>query len=98
MGMNQGVKVFFGIFMVFVYLGMAVLMAINFFDWSNTALWTFVRWLFAVIFGAYGLYRCYREIKGEHSYGMRQYDADDKYHYTTYGKSINNKVNDEDKE
>ena len=67
----------FGIFMVFVYLGMAVLMAINFFNWSETALWNLIRYFFAAILALYGLYRCYREIKGEHTYGMRVYDEEE---------------------
>lgn len=73
-GMNRIVKMFFGIFMVFVYLGMAALMAVNYFDWSNTVLWKSIRWFFAAVFAAYGLYRGYRELKGEHTYGMRRYD------------------------
>lgn len=81
---NQTVKMLFGIFMVLVYLGVAVLMAINFFDWADTPLWNAVRWFFAAIFAAYGLYRGYREIKGEHTYGMRTYDEDDPQ-YSTYG-------------
>lgn len=75
-GVNQIVRMFFGIFMVFVYLGMAALLAVNYFDWSNAPLWKALRWLFAIVFAAYGIYRGYRELKGEHSYGMRQYDDD----------------------
>lgn len=74
---NGVIKMFFGIFMVLVYLGMAVLMAVNFFDWSNAPLWRALRWLMAAVFAAYGLYRGYREIKGEHTYGMRRYDEDE---------------------
>lgn len=85
--MNQGVKLFFGIFMVLVYLGMAGLMAINYFGFANTPLWTAVRWFFVLILAAYGIYRGYREIKGEHTYGMRRYDdSDEDNHYTTYSK------------
>ena len=76
-----------GIFMVLVYLGMAVLLAINFFDWSLTPLWNAVRWFFVVIFGAYGLYRGYREINGEHTYGMRRLD-DDEEEYMTYSERL----------
>ena len=76
-GMNRVVKMFFGIFMVFVYLGMAVLMAVNFFDWSNAPLWKGVRWFFAIVFAAYGIYRGYRELTGEHTYGMRRYDDEE---------------------
>jgi len=83
-GMVQGLKVFFGIFMVLVYLGMAVLMAMNYFEFPR-----YLSWFFAVMFGAYGIYRGYREIKGEHLYGMRRYD-DDEQSYTTYDKRLNN--------
>ena len=76
-GMNRVVKMFFGIFMVFVYLGMAALMAVNFFDWSNASLWKGVRWFFAIVFAAYGIYRGYRELTGEHTYGMRRYDDEE---------------------
>ena len=78
--MNRIVKMFFGIFMVFVYLGMAALMAVNYFDWSNTVLWKSIRWFFAAVFAAYGLYRGYRELKGEHTYGMRRYDDQETPH------------------
>ena len=88
--MNHLLKMVFGIFMVFVYLGMAVLMALNVFDWSSTPLWTAVRWLFAIILGAYGLYRGYRELKGEHTYGMRIQDEDsDENTYGSYSRRIN---------
>ena len=76
-GMNRTVKMFFGIFMVVVYLGMAALMAVNYFDWSNALLWKVIRWFFAVVLAAYGLYRGYRELTGEHTYGMRRYDDQD---------------------
>ena len=74
---NQSLKLFFGIFMVLVYLGMAVLMAMNYFDFINTPLWNAVRWLFAAVLAAYGIYRGYREVTGDHTYGMRRYDEQD---------------------
>ena len=82
--MNQALKLFFGMFMVLVYLGMAALMAINFFNFSNTPLWTGVRWFFAVMFALYGIYRGYREFKGEHTYGMRVDEQSDEDEYTSY--------------
>lgn len=88
-GINQGAKMFFGIFMVLIYLGMAALMAINFFGFSNTPVWTAVRWLFAIVLAAYGIYRAYREITGEHTYGMRvQDDEPDENEYTTYSERM----------
>lgn len=83
----QGVKLFFGVFMVLVYLAMAVALALNLFQWNNTPYWNAIRWFFAIVFAAYGIYRGYREVKGEHSYGMRQMEDDE--HYTTYGKRLN---------
>lgn len=84
--LNQWLKLFFGIFMVLVYVGVAVLLAINFFDWSLTPFWNVVRWFFVAVFASYGLYRGYREVKGEHTYGMRSYDSDssDDDQYMTY--------------
>lgn len=77
MGIYRGLKMFFGIFMVLVYLGMAVLMAMNYFGFINTPLWNAVRWLFAAVLAAYGIYRGYREVTGDHTYGMRRYDEQD---------------------
>ena len=71
-GVIQALKLFFGFFMVLVYLGMAVLVATNYYHWwPGTTMWTAVRWFFASILGAYGIYRAYREIKGQHTYGMK---------------------------
>ena len=99
MSVNQVLKMVFGVFMVFVYLGMAVLMALNVFHWSVTPLWTAVRWFFAIVFGLYGLYRGYRELKGEHTYGMRILDDDnDENTYGSYSRNYNDfKDNDNDK-
>jgi hypothetical protein len=86
-GMVQSVKMFFGFFMVLVYVGVAIMMALNLLDWPNTPMWNTIRWIFAVVFGLYGIYRGYREIKGEHTYGMRVSDEDERY--STYDKSDN---------
>ena len=85
--MVQSVKMFFGFFMVLVYLGVAVALALNLLDWSNTPMWNTIRWIFAVVFGLYGIYRGYREIKGEHTYGMRITDDEDSGRYSSYDKS-----------
>ena len=50
----------FGVFMVAIYLGMALLFALNFFDWDVTPMWTAARWAMSVILGLYGFYRAYR--------------------------------------
>lgn len=84
-GIVQRLKMFFGLFMVMVYVGVAVALALNLLEWPRTALWNTARWVFAVVFGAYGIYRGYREINGEHTYGMRV--TDDDQHYSFYDKT-----------
>ena len=91
---NQGLKMFFGFFMVLVYLGVALAMALNWLNWSRTPQWDVIRWIFAIVFAAYGLYRGYREIKGEHTYGMRRYEDDDRY--SGYEKSTNHNAENTD--
>ena len=84
-GIVQRLKMLFGLFMVLVYVGVAVLLALNVLDWPRTTLWTVARWVLAVVFGAYGIYRGYRELNGEHTYGMRIQDDDEQY--STYHKT-----------
>ena len=92
-GVTQGMKMFFGIFMVLVYLGMAALMVINFFGLPK-----YLSWFFAAVFAAYGLYRGYRELTGDHSYGMRRNDDEEQYmSYSERLKQMENK-NDEKKD
>lgn len=55
-------RLFFGLFMIVVYVGMAILMYLNFFDWSASLTW--FRYLLAVVFFLYGVYRCYRQVAG----------------------------------
>ena len=91
-------KMAFGFFMVLVYLGMAVLIAFNIFDWSTTPAWTAIRWFFVVVFAAYGIYRGYRELTGEHTYGMRKYDDQESgSRYGTYNDLIKQNKNDDKK-
>lgn len=56
------VKYIFGIFMIIVYVGMGVLMYINFFDWTPG--WAWLRWVGGTIFVVYGVWRAYRQFKG----------------------------------
>lgn len=53
-------RILFGILMVFIYLGMGGLMLINFFNWSEPALYYPIGGLLVV----YGIYRGYRQYKG----------------------------------
>lgn len=74
----RSIKIFFGIFMILLYFGMAALMVINFFGW-NTPPFTWLRWVFAVVFGLYGIYRGYRQVKGIDYYRLRATpDSDEK--------------------
>ena len=57
-------RVGFGIFMVLLYLGVACLLFMNFFDWADTPTWKMTRYTMASIFAVYGVYRCYRQVKG----------------------------------
>ena len=68
-------RVFFGLFMVIVYLGMAYLMFINFFDWNTSLTW--FRYVLAVVFMLYGVYRCYRQITGIDYYRNRPDDDEE---------------------
>jgi hypothetical protein len=92
-GFVQGLKMGFGIFMVLFYLGVAALLATNFFGLPK-----YLSWFFALMFAAYGIYRGYREVKGEHTYGMRTYDNDDDEVYTTYSDRLNQMTNKNDDE
>ncbi len=67
-------RLFFGLFMIFVYVGMAALMYFNFFDWSASLTW--FRYILAVVFLLYGVYRGYRQVTGVDYYWLT--DKDDK--------------------
>lgn len=66
----KAIRIFFGIFMILVYWGMAYLLYINFFDWTSEP-WLTLRYIFATILALYGIYRCYRQIKGTDYYRLR---------------------------
>ena len=65
----RALRVFFGIFMICVYFGMAALMLMNFFQWSPALDW--FRWTLAAVFALYGMYRCYRQIRGVDYYRVK---------------------------
>lgn len=70
-------KVFFGLFMIVVYLGMAVLLMINYFDWNETPMWNLGRYMMAILLALYGLYRCYRQVKGIDYYRLNDLKDED---------------------
>lgn len=55
-------KSVFGIFMIVVYVGMGVLLFINFFKWDPS--WYWLRWVGGSIFVLYGVWRAYRQFMG----------------------------------
>lgn len=52
----------FGIFMILVYVGMGILLFINFFQFDASFAW--VRYVGGVLFILYGIWRGYRQAKG----------------------------------
>lgn len=60
---GQVMRNVFGIIMILVYLGMSVLFFVGFFD-VLYGQWKWMRWVCAGLFGAYGLWRAYRQFKG----------------------------------
>ena len=65
-------RLLFGIFMIAVYLGMAYLLAIDYFDMPGTTVWRVMRWTMVVVLALYGCYRCYRQVKGIDYYRTRE--------------------------
>lgn len=66
----------FGIIMIVIYVGMGVLLMINFFDFSEQ--WAWVRWTLGGLFIIYGIWRAYRQIKGiDYTAGSNRSDGGD---------------------
>ena len=53
----------FGIFMIFIYVGMGVLLLINFFGWYAPNPLAWIRWLIGPLLIAYGFSRGWRMYK-----------------------------------
>lgn len=56
-------RVIFGIIMIIVYVGMGVLLLINFFDWGP-GFQQWIRWIGGVAFILYGIWRAIRQFCG----------------------------------
>ena len=56
------VRTVFGIIMILIYVGMGVLLLINFFNWESDWAWT--RYIVGVVLIIYGFWRAYRQYKG----------------------------------
>jgi cytochrome c biogenesis protein CcdA len=55
-------RLIFGIFMVIIYVGMGILLLINFFGWDTDWAWT--RYIVGVVLIIYGFWRGYRQYAG----------------------------------
>ncbi len=56
------VRTIFGIIMILIYVGMGVLLLINFFNWD--ADWAWTRYIVGPMLIIYGIWRAYRQYKG----------------------------------
>lgn len=59
---NKIMRAIFGIIMVIVYVGMGVLLLINFFNWD--ADWSWTRYVVGIVLIIYGVWRAYRQVSG----------------------------------
>lgn len=62
MNPNTVMRAVFGIIMIIVYVGMGVLLLINYFNWGGDWAWT--RYVVGIMLIIYGVYRAWRQIKG----------------------------------
>ncbi len=56
-------RVIFGIIMIIVYVGMGVLLLINYFQWTSPVL-QWLRWIGGIMFILYGIWRGIRQFWG----------------------------------
>ena len=59
---NSVMRGIFGLIMIIVYVGMGVLLLINFFNWGGDWAWT--RYVVGIVLIIYGLWRAYRQVNG----------------------------------
>lgn len=59
---NKKMRTIFAIFMVIVYVGVGILLYINFFGWRGSIDW--MRWFIGTVMIIYGIFRAYRQIAG----------------------------------
>lgn len=60
---SQIMRNVFGAFMVVIYVGVGILLLINWFRWDDPK-FDWVRYVGGCLFIAYGIWRAYRQIKG----------------------------------
>ena len=56
-------RLIFGIIMIIIYVGMGILLLVNFFDWESGS-WEWLRWTGGVLLILYGIWRAYRQFAG----------------------------------
>lgn len=56
-------RMIFGIFMIIIYVGMGILLLVNFFGWESGS-WEWLRWTGGVLLILYGIWRAYRQFAG----------------------------------
>ncbi len=56
-------RMIFGIFMIIIYVGMGILLLVNFFGWENGS-WEWLRWTGGVLLILSGIWRAYRQFAG----------------------------------
>lgn len=62
-GVPSTMRVVFGIIMIIIYVGMGILLLINFFGWQGEVL-TWLRWCAGILFIIYGIWRAIRQFWG----------------------------------
>lgn len=58
------IRIAFGIFMIIIYIGMGILLLINFFNYPDETGWLIGRYVVGIVLIIYGLWRAYREVTG----------------------------------
>lgn len=59
---NKIMRAIFGAIMVIVYVGMGVLLLVNYFGWDGDWAWT--RYVVGIVLVVYGIWRAYRQVSG----------------------------------
>lgn len=57
-------RTIFGIIMIIIYVGMGVLLLINFFDWEQSIGMNIARIVVGIVLIIYGVWRAYRQYAG----------------------------------
>lgn len=59
---NKAMRGVFALIMVIVYIGMGILLLINFFNWTESIDW--LRWVIGIVLIIYGIFRAWRQWAG----------------------------------